>query len=166
MTLAGSDLFVTNNYGNVVEYTTSGVEVNPALISGLGYGTWGIAVTGGHIFVSNVLTNSIGEYNMDGTVVNASLINGFGGLGGGPYAITALGSDLFVTDGDGIGEYTTSGATVDRTLVTSFGYSFGILAVPDVTFTFALLGFSLIVLALIGGQFPRATRTWTLRQPR
>ncbi len=64
------------------------------------------------IYVTNLVSNTIGEYTTTGAVVNASLITGLNA----PTAIAVSGVDLFVTNayGDTIGEYTTSGATVER----------------------------------------------------
>src|SRR5208337_3470130 len=57
---------------------------------------------------------SIGEYNLDGTPINASLITGLYL----PQGIAASGSNLFVANGSGgIGEYSTSGATVNASLI-------------------------------------------------
>ena len=62
----------------------------------------------------------LGEYNLDGTPVNASLIP-YGGLWL-PNQIAVSGSDLFISDNNHntIGKYTTSGATVNASLITGF----------------------------------------------
>jgi hypothetical protein len=67
------------------------------------------------IFVSNFGGNSIGEYNLDGTAINASLILGLND----PQDIAISGSRLFVTNLDSgtIGEYTTSGTAINPSLV-------------------------------------------------
>jgi len=60
---------------------------------------------------------SLGEYNLDGTPVNAWLIP-YGGLNQ-PDGMALSGSDLFITDANGtVGEYTTSGAAVNASLIT------------------------------------------------
>jgi len=46
----------------------------------------------GQIFVANNAGNTIGEYNFDGTTVNASLASGLNA----PFGLAASGSDLFV----------------------------------------------------------------------
>ena len=65
----------------------------------------------------------LGEYNLDGTPVNASLIP-YGGLWL-PNQIAVSGSDLFISDNNHntIGKYTTSGATVNASLITGLGLS-------------------------------------------
>lgn len=58
---------------------------------------------------------TIGEYGLDGSTVNASLVSGLDY----PYAIAISGNDLFVLnlDNETIGEYTTFGATVNASLI-------------------------------------------------
>jgi len=79
----------------------------------------GVALTSatarGQIFVANDGNGTIGEYNLDGTTVNASLVSGLSY----PRDIAISGSDLFVTNefGNAIGEYTTSGTTVNASLI-------------------------------------------------
>jgi hypothetical protein len=109
-TARADTIFVTNSIGGTIgEYTTSGVPVNPALISGL-ISPSGIAVSGSDLFVTNYNGGTIGEYTTSGVPVNPALISGLIG----PTAIAVSGSDLFVTNFSGtIGEYTTSGAPVN-----------------------------------------------------
>jgi hypothetical protein len=82
----------------------------------------------GQIFVVNSGTSpdvgTIGEYNTDGTTVNASLVSGLDE----PDGIVLSGSDLFVVNsGAGaLGEYTTSGATVNADLVAGAGGQFAV----------------------------------------
>ena len=61
--------------------------------------------------------NNIGEYQLNGSTVNASLISS--GLDD-PNGIAISGNDLFVVNqfNSTIGEYTTSGATVNASLIT------------------------------------------------
>src|SRR5437660_4064560 len=72
-----AQIFVTDlngddfNTGTVGEYTTSGVTVNPALITGLSFPE-GIAVSRGNLLVGNF--DSIGEYTSSGAAVNPALI--------------------------------------------------------------------------------------------
>lgn len=146
MTLWGSDLFVSNATGSVTEFTTAGVEVNPALISGLGYGTSGIAVADGHIFVGNWITGTIGEYNLDGSVVDSSLITG---VPDGVFQLAAFGSDLYVGLRLGVAEYTDSGALVNADLIATGFTAQGIVVVPENISTVGLLSFSLATFAIV-----------------
>jgi hypothetical protein len=77
-----AQIFVVNHQGGpfgvgtIGEYTTSGVTVNPALISGLDFSE-GIAVSGENLFVVNVAidgTGTIGKYTTSGVPVNPALI--------------------------------------------------------------------------------------------
>jgi len=114
------NIFVTNFTGNTIgEYNaTTGAAINASLISGL-HGPQSVAVSGGHLFVANFNTGTIGEYTTSGATVNASLISGLNF----PAAIAVSGGDLFVVNagtsaGTGtIGHYTTSGATVNAHLI-------------------------------------------------
>src|SRR5438132_545383 len=96
---ARAQIFVTNlngddfNTGTVGEYTTSGVTVNPALITGL-RGPEDIAVFGGNLFVTNFSNGTIGEYMTSGVPVNPALITGLRG----PDGIAVSGGNLFVTN--------------------------------------------------------------------
>src|SRR5947209_13535320 len=104
-------IFATNTFiGTIGEYTTSGVTVNPALISGLS-GPLGIAVSGSDLFVVNAGNGTIGEYTTAGATVNPALISGLSF----PRAIAVSASDLFVGNGmnNMIGEDTTAGATMN-----------------------------------------------------
>src|SRR5437870_11200529 len=81
-------------------------------------GTLLVAQAHGQIFVSSPSNGTVGEYNLDGTTVNASLITGLTG----PAGLALSGNKLYaVTDvGSGtVGEYdATSGAAINATLVT------------------------------------------------
>src|ERR1700722_4589877 len=67
------------------------------------------------LYVANAGTGTIGEYGLDGSTINSSLITGFRGPGG----MVFSGNDMFfVNSGNGtVGEYTTSGATVNASLI-------------------------------------------------
>ena len=67
------------------------------------------------IFVTNFTAGTIGEYDVSGATINASLITGLDG----PEDVAVSGSDLFVTNklNGTIGEYTTSGAVVNASLI-------------------------------------------------
>ena len=67
------------------------------------------------IYLANWTNGTVGEYTLDGTVSNASLISGFTGIAG----IAVSGSNLFISSSSGIGKYTTSGATVNATFISS-----------------------------------------------
>jgi hypothetical protein len=115
-------VFVVNTNGTtgtIGEYTTDGATVNPALITGLS-NPWGIAVSGDHLYVSNIGNGTIGEYTTSGAVVNANLITGLTC----PVGIAVSGTDLYVVNqGDStsgwIGKYdATTGAAVNPILIT------------------------------------------------
>jgi hypothetical protein len=67
---------------------------------------------------------TVGEYGLDGSTVNASLITGFSESMG----IALCGTNLFVTDANygTVGEYTTSGQTVNASLITGLNRPSGI----------------------------------------
>src|SRR5215469_15488843 len=67
------------------------------------------------LFVTSLTGGTIGEYGLDGSTVNASLVSGLGQ----PLGLAISGNDLFVVNssGNSIGEYTTSGATVNASLI-------------------------------------------------
>ena len=75
--VSGGNLFVVDTFNNrICEYNaTSGMVVNPALITGLNQPT-GIAVSGGNLFVADTGNNRIGEYTTSGATVNAALVTG------------------------------------------------------------------------------------------
>jgi hypothetical protein len=73
------------------------------------------------IFVTNLGSDTIGEYTTSGATVNADLISHAS-----PFAIAVSGSDLFFVSGDGVHEYTTSG-----TLVNVFTLGSGTGDLPD-----------------------------------
>ena len=109
--IAHSQIFVSNFTSSTVsEYSLSGTQLSPSLISGL-LNPIGLTTDGSHLFVPVVTGNkaSIGQYDLSGDPLNTSLIPNAEG----PVAIS--GDDLFVQDvtrPSSIGEYTTSGATV------------------------------------------------------
>jgi hypothetical protein len=73
--VSGTHLFVAMNNNTVDRYTTPGITVNTAFISGLN-GPIGIAVAGTNLFVANSGANTIGGYTTSGDEVSASLISG------------------------------------------------------------------------------------------
>ena len=72
-----------------------------------------------NIYVANDDNGIIGEYGLDGSTINASLISGLRN----PNGITILGDNLFVANQNPgtIGEYTTSGAMVNASLIMGLG---------------------------------------------
>lgn len=78
------------------------------------------ATVSGQIYVANEFNNTIGEYNLDGSTVNASLVSGLVT----PLGLAVSGGDIFVANYEAgpIGEYTTSGATVNASLFSLGGY--------------------------------------------
>src|SRR5438093_140081 len=95
---AHGQIFVTTNSGTVGEYNaTTGATLNASLVSGLS-GAYGIAVSGGNLFVVNNGTNTIEEYNATtGATVNAALVSGL------PFSfgIAVSGGNLFVVNNAG-----------------------------------------------------------------
>jgi hypothetical protein len=77
----------------------------------------GLAATKGQIYVVNTDGNSIGEYGLNGSTINSSLITGLNY----PQGITIVGNDLFVVNQDSasVGEYTTAGGLVNGSLISS-----------------------------------------------
>jgi hypothetical protein len=74
---------------------------------------------GAQIYVTNFAKGTVGEYNLDGTVVNAKLISGLAE----PIGIAISGSTLYVSNNQigTIGEYTTSGKTINAKLLSALG---------------------------------------------
>jgi hypothetical protein len=131
--VSGTNIFVTNqgtdsgggvavNTGSIAEYTTSGVLENSSLVSGLD-APYGLAVSGGNLFVTNGYSGTIGEYTTSGATVNASLVTGLDN----PGFITVCGSDLYVMENNhAVDEFTTSGTPVNDPLATGFSEGFGV----------------------------------------
>ena len=101
-----------------------------------------LPVHGQQIYVES--TGVVGEYNADGSAVNASLITGLSGYNG----LAISGDDLFVANQNfgvgSVGEYTTSGGTINASLITG-------LAAGDGTIAPAVSGNSLFVFNPYGG---------------
>ena len=102
----------------------------------------------GQIYVGNFGSGTIGEYNPDGTTINASLVSGLTY----PEGIAVSGGNIFVANmGIGtIGEYTTAGATVNASLVSGLNYPtfLDVEQVPEPS-SFGLLALGLGVLPFL-----------------
>ncbi len=118
--------------GAVTEYTSAGATVTPSLIP-QGGEVMGVTVDGkGHLFVMygtpyGSAFDSVSEYNLDGTLVNASLITKVSG--GGFASIACDGSYLYLADSynNNISKYTVSGTLVSSTFI-SLAHNTGPLA--------------------------------------
>ena len=76
------------------------------------------------IYVGNDGNFTIGEYGLDGSTVNASLIS-YGGTV--PFGLVISGGDLLVAVGHTIGEYGLDGSTINASLISSMaGTPFGL----------------------------------------
>lgn len=127
LTVDNGYLYV-GGYEKVGKFTLSGQVVNANLINtGI---TWaeGLAVANGHLFISDFSLGTIGEYTLDGTPINTSLISGLQG----PCGIAISGNDLYVANtlGNTIGEYTLSGATINSALISVIKPKYIALADP------------------------------------
>lgn len=138
------NLFVAlNTGGGVSEFTTSGQLVQANLI--FFQNASSVALDGdGHIFVGG-FGGTVGEYNLNGTPVNASLITGLGAISD----IAVEGNRLFVVDEtqSTIGEYTTSGQAVNASLITGVSDPWGIVVIPEPS-PMALFGMSVAIFGL------------------
>src|SRR5205823_2530636 len=92
---------------------------------------FGIAVSGGNLWVTSNSGGTIGEYNATtGATINASLVSGLSG----PQLIAVSAGNLFVanTGAGTIGEYNaTTGAAVNASLVSGLNGPYGIAVVPE-----------------------------------
>lgn len=75
LAISGSTLYVANA-NRISTYTTAGVELNATFITSLPDYATDLAVAGGQLFVLNRQQGTIGQYNLDGSVVNAALVTG------------------------------------------------------------------------------------------
>ena len=119
----GGDVFISNG-STVSEYTTAGVLVNPALITGLSQAFF-LTTHEGNLYLADQGTGIIGEYTTAGVPINADLMTVPV-----PTGITFAGNDIYVSLwGTGaIGEYTDTGAPVNPSLITLHAYPLGITA--------------------------------------
>jgi hypothetical protein len=112
LALSGNTLYV-GNYGNNTVRTynaTTGVVINASLISGLSYPS-DFVIFGGYLYVCNRNSGVVGKYNLDGTVVNATLASGLFD----PSAIAVVFDKSKAIDLGVISNTTTDYATPDRT---------------------------------------------------
>jgi hypothetical protein len=112
LALSGNTLYV-GNYGNNTVRTynaTTGVVINASLISGLSYPS-DLVIFGGYLYVCNRNSGVVGKYNLDGTVVNATLASGLFD----PSAIAVVFDKSKAIDLGVISDTTTDYATPDRT---------------------------------------------------
>ena len=121
--ISGNELFYVTVYGTISslrEYTLSGGRGNPYFLIGVGV-IGGIAISGTNLFVASEYASEhtaiIGEYGLDGSTNNASLITGLSFL---PRAIAISGTNLFIAilQFNSIAEYTTSGKLINASLIT------------------------------------------------
>jgi hypothetical protein len=116
--VSGGDLFVVSGQSAIAEdatvglYTTSGVSLNPSLITNIPGPTPGLAaiVISGDNLIVGVGTS---EYTTSGTLVNSSLND----LGFPSDAMAAYGNELFIAGDQRIAAITMSGATITDPLV-------------------------------------------------
>lgn len=115
LAVSGTTLYGTNKY-RVMAYTTAGDTISTSLITVPTTDTLtGLAISGNSLFVVDSTANTIGQYALDGTPINPSLITGLNN----PQGIAISGSNIFVANqgSNSVGQYTTSGATVNPSLI-------------------------------------------------
>ena len=120
---------VDAGFGQLNEYTASGVPINLGIAYGRGVEE-GLAASGNDVFFVQFNLNSIGKYSADTHQLNTSFLTGIISPGG----IATSGSDLFVaSSGTGtVGAYTTSGAVENATLIgRSQDFNLGALAAAN-----------------------------------
>ena len=115
---AWSQIFVTRIDLNRIEaYNFDGTFISGLPVGGLNQPK-GIAVTSSNIFVANgpgSTPGTIRKYNIDGTVVNATLISGVSVKS---EDMAVFGSRLYVGNGQKIAEYTLDGTLINDSRVT------------------------------------------------
>jgi hypothetical protein len=125
--VASAQLYVADpGHKRVSAYSPNGTPINISFIAGFDPASEGptdVEVAGTNIYVlSTLYTNgdgfgTISKYNLDGSVVNATLITNISGY---PQNFTVSGTNIFVSSGNSgvIGKYSTSGATINSNLIT------------------------------------------------
>lgn len=120
----GNTVYVSNYAPYVIGAydATTGSTVNASLLAGVNTGVGGvgqIVAAGGELFIIGGSGATIGEFNPDGSTVNASLITGLSGAA----ALAVAPPDLVVsytTLNVGIGEYGLDGSTVNAALIGAY----------------------------------------------
>ena len=181
--LAVSDnhLFVVYNSTTVGEYdATTGAAINANLITGL-LTSFGLAVSGNHLFVTNFFESTVREYNATtGAAINPRFITGLDE----PDGLAVSGNTLFVSSGGSglaqpsgnVGEYDAStGTAVNASLITGLngptGLAVGAVPEPSPWSTMACGGVVLLGIMLRNkhripsGQRYRVWRFARLRSP-
>ena len=123
-----AQIYYNNSSSTVGEYSLSGATINSQLISGLQHPR-GVAAYGGNIYVGNILTGTIGQYDATtGAAVNPSFIT----TGPNLLAFVISGGDVFAYNGTSVSEYdATTGSVIAPSLISGLGVSItgGALAV-------------------------------------
>jgi hypothetical protein len=92
-------------------------------------GPTGLALSGGHLFVSSYYNNTVSEYNAStGAVINPSFITGLSD----PQGLSLSFNNLYVANYNGtIGEYNViTGAAINASLITGLSGAIGVLVGP------------------------------------
>ena len=126
-TMNAGILYCANPNGNTVgSYNaTNGAAINTSLISSGLYSPHAPVISGSHLYIANAGNGTVGEYNLDGSVVNAALISGLTQ----PSALSVANGYLYVSSlgvGGGnlgkVGEYdATTGTPINAALLSGLG---------------------------------------------
>jgi len=143
MVVSGSAIYVVNESGNSVgEFNlNTGAAINANLITyPTGTSPSGIAISGSHLFITTSgpqgptdpgAVGTVGEFNLDGSVVNANLITGLDR----PTSILISGAQMFVVNkaenstvvAGSVGEYNLAGTAVNASLISGLNAPSGIV---------------------------------------
>lgn len=119
LAVSGNDLFIAEG-STIAEYTTSGVEISGALISGVSNPS--LTISGSNLYVANS-NGTVGVYGLGSTpgTLTSSNADLFSIASGELNGIAVSGTNIFVTNAatNTIGEYTTSGGTVNASLAST-----------------------------------------------
>jgi len=113
-------IFTVNSNNTIGEYAVSGTPIGSGtLVSSGPDDSFGIALSGSDIFITNYLGNTINEYTTMGVPVGSGTLVSTGLAF--PDGIAISGTDIFVTNAanNTVGEYTTSGTVVKASLIPS-----------------------------------------------
>ena len=112
-----TNILYVQHSSTISEYATTGAVINASFITGLTNNPFGLALSGGDLYVTNQGNNTVGEYNAStGATINASLINT--GLST-PRGILVLGNTLYVVN-RGTGTISTFNATTGASITPNF----------------------------------------------